>query len=206
MAVATEPSEGEEELGLGDSKTYRSVTARLNYIAPDRVDIQYATEETARPMAKPRRCDMGLLRRIGRSLVGRLRPVVHFRWQRSPCIATGYSGSVWAGCPTTAKSTSGGIVSLGSHVFKTWSRQQRTLALSNAEAELQAAAATSAEVLGVISLYRGLGAEVGKEVYVDSSAALGIAQRAGYGKVRHLSGCKRPGALDASRTRRCSAR
>ena len=186
MAVDTEPIEGEEELGLGDAKKYRSVTARHNYIAPDRVDIQYATKETARHMAKPRRCDMGLLRRIGKYLVGRPRLVMHFRWQSSPCIATVYNDSDWAGCPTSAKSTSGGIVSLGSHVLKTWSRQQRTVALSSAEAELHAAVATSAEVLGVISLCRDLGAEVGGEVNVDSSAALGIAQRAGYGKVRHL--------------------
>ena len=137
-------------------------------------------------MSKPRRCDMGLLHRIGRYLVGRPRLVMHFKWQPTPSIVTGYSDSDWAGCPTTAKSTSGGIVNLGSHVIKTWSRQQKTIALSSAEAELHAAVATSAEVLGVIALCQDLGVKVGGEVNVDSSAALGIAHRSGYGKVRHL--------------------
>ena len=47
-------------------------------------------------------------------------------------------------------------------------------------------AAASAETLGVIGLCRDMGMEVAGEVYADSSAALGIAQRSGVGKVRHL--------------------
>jgi hypothetical protein len=46
--------------------------------------------------------------------------------------------------------------------------------------------AASAETLAISAYARDLGFELQGEIYVDSSAALGIAQRAGIGKVRHL--------------------
>ena len=75
---------------------------------------------------------------------------------------------------------------LGTHVIKTYSRQQKTVALSSAEAELHAMVAASAELLGVIGMCGDLGLDVKGEVYADSAAALGISNRTGVGKVRHL--------------------
>ena len=60
------------------------------------------------------------------------------------------------------------------------------VALSSAEAELYAMVAASAESLAVQAYARDLGMELTSELYSDSSAALGIAKRAGIGKVRHL--------------------
>ena len=75
---------------------------------------------------------------------------------------------------------------MGAHVLKAYSRQQKTVALSSAEAELHAMVAASAEALGIIALLKDLGVDAGGEVYSDSSAALGIAQRQGMGRVRHI--------------------
>ena len=137
-------------------------------------------------MSTPRQSSMGLLKRIGKYLVGRPRMVMTLRWQNIRGLATCYTDSDWAGCPRTARSTSGGIVCLGSHMIKSYSRQQKTVALSSAEAELHARVAASTETLGIISLCRDMGIQIGGEVYADSCAALGIAQRTGIGKVRHL--------------------
>ena len=60
------------------------------------------------------------------------------------------------------------------------------MALSSAEAELYAMVSASAEALAAIAYARDLGMVLQGEVYTDSSAALGISQRAGIGKVRHL--------------------
>ena len=46
--------------------------------------------------------------------------------------------------------------------------------------------AASAETLGIASLLRDMGVDAIGEVYADSSAALGIAQRQGMGYVRHI--------------------
>ena len=119
-------------------------------------------------------------------MVGRPRLVSLFAWQAAPSTITTYTDSDWAGCKKTGRSTSGGIVTAGSHVLKTYSRQQKTVALSSAEAELHAMVAASAETIGIVSLWRDMGVDAVGEVYADSSAALGIAQRQGMGKVRHI--------------------
>ena len=77
-------------------------------------------------------------------------------------------------------------MTVGSHLLKTYSRQQKTVALSSAEAELHASVAASAEALGIVALMKDMGVDAIGEVYADSSAALGIAQRQGMGKVRHI--------------------
>ena len=111
---------------------------------------------------------------------------MRFPWQAPQGTLTAFTDSDWAGCPVTARSTSGGIIAIGDHVIKTYSRQQKVIALSSAEAELYAMVAASAESLAVISYSRDLGHTMVGEIYTDSAAALGISQRAGIGKVRHL--------------------
>ena len=75
---------------------------------------------------------------------------------------------------------------VGSHVIKSYSKQQRTIALSSAEAELHAMVAASSECLGIMALLRDMGRVMAGDIYSDSSAALGIAQRQGIGKLRHV--------------------
>lgn len=70
--------------------------------------------------------------------------------------------------------------------MKAYSKQQTIVALSSAEAELYAMVAASAESMAVQAYAADLGIKLGSELYTDSSAALGIAKRAGIGKVRHL--------------------
>ena len=165
---------------------YRRIVARLNYLAPDRIDIQFAVKECARYMSAPRGNHWAALVRIGRYLKGRPRLVMKFGFQDESSIVTTFTDSDWAGCRRTAKSTSGGIVTMGGHVINNYARQQKTIAPSSAEAELHAVVAASAETLGIVNLCRDMGFTVEGEIYVDSSAALGITQRAGLGKVRHL--------------------
>lgn len=175
-----------EKMSPADAKSYRGIVARLNYIASDRIDMQFAVKEAARNMSSPKESDWQALRRIGKYLRGRPRLVMKYGWQAQVTTAVVYTDSDWAGCAKTAKSTSGGLVMMGKHLIKSYSRQQRTVALSSAEAELHAMVAASAEILGLIALCKDMGIEVGGEVYADSSAALGIVQRTGNGKVRHL--------------------
>ena len=75
---------------------------------------------------------------------------------------------------------------MGPHTIKAWSRQQRTIALSSAEAETHGMVACSCELLGIQSRAKDLGITVGASVYADASAALGIIQRRGIGKLRHI--------------------
>ena len=75
---------------------------------------------------------------------------------------------------------------LGSHVAKTWSHTQKTVALSSGEAELTAMVKCTCEGLGLLSLLKDWGLEMSLTVLADSSAALGVARRRGAGKIRHV--------------------
>ena len=76
----------------------------------------------------------------------------------------------------------------GMHVVKTWSATQATVALSSGEAEYAADVKAASILLGFKSLLADLGIEPARsELYTDSSAALGVANRTGLGKLRHLA-------------------
>ncbi len=76
---------------------------------------------------------------------------------------------------------------LGTHLLKHWASTQKKITLSSGEAELGAVVKGFSEVLGLQSVARDLGVELKPEVHADSSAAIGICNRCGIGKVRHLA-------------------
>ena len=76
---------------------------------------------------------------------------------------------------------------LGKHTIQHWSSTQTSTALSSAEAaEFGCVLRGSGQGLGYQALLSDLGVEVPLRVWTDSSAAIGICQRQGLGKVRHL--------------------
>ena len=97
-----------------------------------------------------------------------------------------YTDTDWAGCKKTRRSTTGGCVMIGECVIKSWSQTQATIALSSAEAELYGIVKGSAEGLGMQSLLKDIGMDMPVKVKADASAALGIIQRIGLGKLRHI--------------------
>ena len=177
---------GLEELEGAEASKYRALAARANYLAQDRPDIQFATKEICRGMCTPTKGDVRKLRRLGRYLVTKPRMIIKYGWQVLQHKMTGFSDSDFAGCRRTARSTSGGVLMLGDHFIKSWSATQKTVALSSGEAELTALVKCSCEVIGAVQLAADWNIEVEGDVYVDSSAALGVVSRKGAGKLRHV--------------------
>ena len=68
-----------------------------------------------------------------------------------------------------------------------WSRTQQLIALSSAEAELNAAIKAGQEGLSLRHLAEELGEQCWVQVLGHSSAADGMVKRSGKGKVKHLS-------------------
>ena len=79
-----------------------------------------------------------------------------------------------------------GALAHGNHLLKTYSRTQSTIALSSGEAELYAMTMACSEALGLVAVAKDFGEVTRPIVHVDASAAIGIAQRKGIGRVRHL--------------------
>ena len=169
-----------------DKRWYRGLAARTSYLAQDRVDIQYPAKEACRAMNDPGEEDVRRLEHVTRFLQGAGRLIMRYDWQEEKATLTGYSDSDWAGCRRTSQSTSGGVITIGKHYIKSWSRTQKCVTLSSAEAELVALAKVSAEIKGIQSVMADWGMKVEGEIYCDSSAALAMTQRRGVGKLRHI--------------------
>ena len=169
-----------------DATMYRAVVARCNFLAIDRPDIMFASKECSRCMSKPLNRDWEALKRLGRYLISRPRVVHMFRWQEKPETLTAFSDSNWAGCKKTRKSTSGACFMHGSHLVKAYSRTQSNIALSSGEAEFYSMVSASSEALGLKAMTKDYEDEAEPYLYVDASAAIGVAQLTGLGKIRHL--------------------
>ena len=75
---------------------------------------------------------------------------------------------------------------LGDHALKTWSKDQSVVALSSGEAELYAANYGAAQALGLKSMANDLGLKFKISLLIDAQATMGIINRQGLGKVRHI--------------------
>jgi hypothetical protein len=174
------------ELPGAIASLFRSFAARANYLAMDRPDLAQATKELCRRMSAPKAADLQALGRVARYLVGAPRVVYEYPWQKRPGLVA-YTDSDFAGCIDGRLSTSGGAALLGTHLLKHWASTQKKITLSSGEAELGAVVKGFSEILGLQSVARDLGVELAPEVHADSSAAIGICNRSGIGKVRHLA-------------------
>ena len=70
--------------------------------------------------------------------------------------------------------------------MKTWSATQKSVTLNSGEAELVAAVKMSCELIGICQMAHDWGWEMKARVWVDSAAALGVINRKGNGKLRHV--------------------
>ena len=97
---------------------YRALAARANYLSQDRSDIRFPVKELCRRMSQPRQIDWKQLLVTGKYLMGRMRVVYKFDYQKNWKIIDTWTDTDHAGCMETRKSTSGGIIMLGSHPLK----------------------------------------------------------------------------------------
>ena len=109
-----------------------------------------------------------------------------FRWQDEPGFLSAFSDSNWAGCQRTSKSTSGACFVNGMHLIKAYSKTQSNIALSSGEAEFYSMVHATSEALGLRAMTEDYQDALDPWLYVDASAAIGVAQRTGLGKIRHL--------------------
>ena len=165
---------------VGSSLTYREkskfsgVFARINYLAQDRADEQFAVQDLCRHMASP-------------EVKGKPRAIQHFAFGKIAPQLDCFSER-----PST-KSTSGGILMWGGCLIKSWSSTQTTISLSSAEVELCAVRRCVQHASSLVSVASDLDVELHPTIHTDASAVLSIAYRSGacgrtwHVKVQYLS-------------------
>ena len=178
--------EDEDKLNEQWASRYRSLVARANYLATDRPDIGFAVKELCKSMSSPTASSWEKLIRVVKYLHRCPRMIIRYAWQDFDGELQVFSDANWAGCKRTRKSTSGGVIMRGQHLIKAWSRNQNIVALSSAESEFHSTVKAAMEGIGMITMAASLGEKCTVRMHVDASAALGVIQRKGVGKIRHL--------------------
>ena len=107
-----------------EASEYRKVAARLNYMAQDSPDVMFGTKEGCRGMAKPTVGCLRKLKKLARFMVRRLAVRWRFVWQDEGQKLKVYTDSDWAGCKKARKSSSGGLLLLGTHCLRAWCSTQ----------------------------------------------------------------------------------
>ena len=177
------------DLNADETKDYRALAARVNYIAQDNPCVQFAAKEICRSMAKPLLEDFQKVKKLARFMIGM--KVVQFDYacqdEDEAIKLEIFVDSDWAGCMRTRRSTSSGLIKLGKHTLKTWSVTQAIVAMSSAEAELYAMTEGATRGIGLKTMIGELGVIVQfVELYTDSAAAKSFASRRGTGRMRHI--------------------
>ena len=89
-----EMSETDQAVDPKEETHFRALAARANYLALDRMDLQYATKEVCRGMSAPTRGHVKKLSRLIRYLIEAPRVVTEYKFQGDVRV---FSNSNWAG-------------------------------------------------------------------------------------------------------------
>ena len=188
VAPGTSPKSADvgKALDGADATLFRSMCMRAMYLAEDRPEIKYAAKESARLMSTP--CAEGLqwLKHLARYLLGRPRMVQKMVQQKLPTYADAVSDANHAGCLRTRKSTGCTLLFHGTHLIKALSTTQEPQALSSGESEWYSLVRSACAGIGFMNMAKDLGRDLQPRLWGDATAAAGIANRRGAGKIRHL--------------------
>mgnify|MGYP000400045265 CR=1 FL=1 len=147
---------------------FRGQAARANYLAADRIDLQFAAKEVCRYMSAPTETSVATMKRLRRYLLVHKRLVWTYPYQRAEGIDV-HSDTDWSGCPRTRKSTSGGVLMLGNTPVRGWSTNQAVIVLSSGEVEYYAALKGASAALGYQSMLRDIGVHVSATLFADGN-------------------------------------
>ena len=180
---------GEELQGEMATKVRRGI-ARVNYMSQDRPDLSAAAKAMSQHMSQPREGVLNSLKRCVRYI--KKFPVssmlIPNGVDEEDDTMTVWCDSDWAGDLASRRSTSGGVIVYRGAILAHWSKSQSNVALSSAEAELNATVKGLSELVGLYNLIQETQrVSVSLVLCTDASACKGMLLRHGSGKVKHLS-------------------
>ena len=181
-----------------DASIFRTSLGILLYLSPELLECQNAIRALSAYMAGPTRQAMVSLRHLVKYLLGvsgnglKLRKVAecqgHAGWYDDPITLETMSDSDWASSKGHRRSISSSMVFVAGNLLYSASRCQRLVSLSSAEAEVHAATSTMCDGLFTRLLIEFCTGHMPRlHHHLDSTAAMGILQRSGVGRIRHLS-------------------
>ena len=202
-----------KELNATESSEFRSCVGILLYLAPDYPNAQHTIRHLSTGMSKPTQRMKDILRHLVSYLHGTRELCLSLQFKGdSSGVHHSYGGSAlsstcrslssiceeaymeifsdadWASNKQNRRSISATCIFFGTCLLHSASRTQKLISLSSGESEMYAASSAACDALLLKTL---LCFCIGKNLicihYLDSSAARGILQRQGVGRVRHMS-------------------
>ena len=125
------------------------------YLVNTRSDICYAVNQLSQVMVKP----TNLFWKAGKHVLRYLRGTSKYGlWYRQieGAKLQGFMDVDWAGSPSDRKSTSGGILSIGSIAFSWYSRKKQYVELISVEAKYMVASQAACEAIWMRNILVGL--------------------------------------------------
>ena len=118
-------TEGEklEPLDQVQHRKYRSQVARCLFLSQDRADITFIVNELCQTMSNPTQQSLTKLKRLTRYLKRERQWGQVFKYGKIVEEVTMFTDADWAGCKETRKSSSAGVVMLGAHALKAYTRK-----------------------------------------------------------------------------------
>jgi hypothetical protein len=179
--------EGGKVLSAAQHKCYRSAVGRLMWLAPVRVDLMYIIKELARAVVSPTELDWQRLKKVLRYCQGTRDSVLKLELSdRAFTTIEVITDASWASGPR-CQSTSGGVIEVGGFQLAAWSRTAPTVSQSSAESELLAINLGAGEGQVVQAIMAFVGYDLPIIISTDARAAMGILQRRGLGRCKHLN-------------------
>eukprot|EP00971_Amphidinium_carterae_P349578 6491090-Amphidinium_carterae.1 len=174
-----------------DHKIYRSVFGRLQFASPRRPDLLFTLKELGRGLAKPTKGHWKLMKHVMRYIHGCSETVlVHVSKRTARGVLRAQADSDWAGCRSTRRSTSCGMIWWSGVLISSYARTQRlqsTIATSSAESEYYGACACASEAVYVKELLRFIGEETQIHLELDASSAISMGSRVGLGEDHRIT-------------------
>ena len=172
MATATKL---DKDTGISvDITDYRGMIGSLLYLTASRPDIMYATCLCARFQADPREPHLTAVKRIFKYLKGTTDLGLWYP-RESDFKLIGFSDADFAGCKIDRKSTTGSCQFLGGRLVSWFSKKQKSISTSTAEAEYIAAGSCCAQILWMKNQLLDYGLQYSKiPIYCDNQSAIAM--------------------------------
>eukprot|EP00253_Pinus_taeda_P035327 PITA_35327 len=138
-----------------EATVYRKLVGSLMYLVNTRKDFCYAVNQLSQAMVQPSKLFWKEAKHILRYLIGTSQYGLWYKWSEGVKLQ-GFTDAYWARSPSDRKSTSRGILKLGSVAVSWYSRKQRSVALNAAEVEYMFASQVACEAIWMQKILVGL--------------------------------------------------
>ncbi|XP_020686822.1 uncharacterized protein LOC110102714 [Dendrobium catenatum] len=172
---------------FGNPKLYRQIVGALQYLTVTRPDLSYVVNRACQQMHQPMVSDFEALKRILRYLQGTIQHGLPINGDS--LVLKSYVDSDWAGDHTDRKSTTGFCNFLGTSLVSWSVKKQTTIARSSTEAEYQAIASVTMEIIWLRQLLNELGCSQIEptKLYCDNTSAIALANNPVYhARTKHI--------------------